>query len=180
MSFWKDLQDYIYTTALGEIIRRAELVKMFPEYATGRQGSTLDTYRRMLTVVGVLDETGTPGVYKRGYVTLPPVYSKSYTAEQIKKLYVHVPYHLLNEKFDWSFWERMVYQHFKPKSLLDEFYEGMRVEHDPNSLGFRFYRVKCWNTCALIMTKLVETLNDKDWSDSRKEEAIIKSFNMFS
>lgn len=188
MSFWKDFQEYIYTTTPGEIIRRVELVKMFPEYASGRQGSTLDTYRRMMTVMGVLDDTSQPGVYRRGYITLPPTYTKSYTAEKIKELYVYVPDCLFVHEHnkDWSYWERMIWQEFKPHTLLEEFYRGSRLEHDPNSLGFRYYRVKCWNAVARTLgpcTEIVHRVKSKQgdfWNlseaDSAFNQAVLRTF----
>lgn len=190
MSFWKDFQEYIYRYQPGEEIRRADLTKEFPEMAKGRQGSTLDTYRRMMTVLGVLDDTGKPGVYTRGYVTLPPVYTKSYAEEKLKDFYVYVPNCLLDhanaqdwdqrDLHDWAFWERMVWQHFKPKSLLDEFYRGNKVDHDPNSLGFRAYRVMCWNAVAGTFGTCVNVLDKINWKFEKADElfhkAILEAF----
>lgn len=183
MSFWKDFQEYIYKYQPGEEIRRADLTKEFPEMAKGRQGSTLDTYRRMFTVLGVLDDIGVPGVYKRGYVTLPSVYSKSYAEERLKDFYVYVPDCLLHcvqgvdsmDAHNWAFWERVVWQHFKPKTLLEEFYRGSRVEHDPNSLGFRAYRVMCWNAVTKSFGTCVNVLNRVNWEYEKADEVFTKA-----
>lgn len=156
-SNWKDFVHYIQAKEPGTIITRQELLEEFyrPEYLKQLSGpQTIDTYRRLLIVVGVLDGTETKGQYKRGYVSInPSYYTKSKVEKLVKELYIERPY---------GWWacgpdiENYVYQEFKPESLYNEFCQGMVTKADRNCLGFRVFRVKAWNAA-------IKALKDLGW-----------------
>ena len=171
-SNWVKLKEYLEKIPQGAEVTRQELIKEFPEiYQPHSQGSTLDTYRRLLTVFGTLDETSTPGVYKKGYIDLGDYWTKSKVVKEVKKLYVFIPDSLLSlnkdiEMSPWSYWERYIYQSFFPKELFEEWKRGMVVKPDIHCLGFRFYRIKMWNT---VTGKIDTIINNWNWSGNPNE-----------
>lgn len=172
-SNWVKLKEYLEKIPQGTEVTRQELIKEFPEiYQPYSQGSTLDTYRRLLTVYGTLDETDTPGVYKKGYINLGDYWTKSKAVNEVKKLYIYIPDALLSlneeeEMFVWSYWEKYIYQNFFPKELFEEWKKGMCNEPNIHCLGFRFYRIKVWNTVAERIDKIIQNWN---WSGDPDEE----------
>ena len=68
MSTWQMLKEYINNQQIGDTITRKEIVYHIykgpmPGKFRGSYGSTLDNYRRLLTILGTLEHTGR-GEYK--------------------------------------------------------------------------------------------------------------------
>jgi hypothetical protein len=70
MNKWQKIKIYINNKEIGSIITRKELFYLIhkgPAPRTSSYGTTIDNYRRCLTILGILSSTIVRGVYEVQY-----------------------------------------------------------------------------------------------------------------
>lgn len=81
------MRKVINNTALGDKITRAQIMECIKSHGTFFASSYIDNTRRQLTVTGILDYTGTPGIYiVIGHIP------NDWTMHTLKKMYDEMLY----------------------------------------------------------------------------------------
>lgn len=61
---WQKLLNLIESTEINTIIKRSQVLKCAERHPNAHRNYSIDSYRRILTILGVLQETSKNGCYK--------------------------------------------------------------------------------------------------------------------